>query len=207
MSARSAGARGIAGLSAEEIVRLADRLKPAGRPMSVLSGLLDDLDGADHDRIVASLDPGDPERSRRLGAFVFTAREVPLARLRPWPGMGGLSREWTDTGSVVDVAARVRANGVPAGADRLEELWTWARKQPTQALIWLRRLPLIVLPEFHARAPMPAAPLTLDDGSHRAVVLALLGEATASCWVGDNPSPGGRLDPSLWATDRRSQNC
>jgi hypothetical protein len=184
MGAESAGVRGIAGLTAEEVVRLADWLKPAGRSVDTLSTLLNEVDCADRDRIVLSLRPGDSQRLRRLSAFTFAPDEVRLARLRPWPGMGGLPCQWTDVGNVVDVAARVNVYGVPAAATRLEQMWTWARHHRAQALSWLRRLPLIAIPEFHARAWISTSPLTLDDGSHRAVVLALLGEVSAPCWVG-----------------------
>jgi hypothetical protein len=178
------GGHGIAGLKAEEMVRLADQFKPNGRPVATLLALLDELEGSDRDRIVAPLPPGDPERLRRLSAFTFVPEEVALTRLRPWPGMGGLPRRWTDAGSVVDLAAQVRAHGVPPRAYRLDEMWTWARLHRAEALVWLRRLPLIAIPEFHPRVPVTPAPLTLDDGSHRAVVLALLGEVSAPCWVG-----------------------
>lgn len=176
--------RGIAALEADDIVRLADRLKPGHESVEELAALLDDIERWDREQIEAQLRPGDPVRRTRLAGFTFTPAEVPLSHLRPYPGMGGLPRAWTDGGSVADTAHIVAARGVPNSALRLDRMWEWARTHRAQAPHWLTSLPLIALPEYHARAPLPAMPLTLEDGSHRAVVLAMLGIASALCWVG-----------------------
>jgi hypothetical protein len=119
--------RGVDTLTAEEIVRLADLLKPRGRPVATLSALLDELEASSRQMIAGLLPPGDPMRRSRLHALRFTPEEVPLARLRPWPGMGGLPCRWTDSADVVQLASRIRRQGVPRQADRLEQMLLWSR--------------------------------------------------------------------------------
>ena len=116
----------------------------------------------------------DDARRRRFIESVWDRAIVGLDDLAVWPDMGGLPSAATQ-GSAAETARHILQNGIPQGASRLRTLVEAARRDPPGIERVCRALPLIALEYsmlFGAkRRPTPWA---LDDGSHRAVVLALI---------------------------------
>lgn len=116
----------------------------------------------------------DEARRRRFAESVWDRRTVRLDDLAVWPRMGGLPSAAT-RGSAAETARSILENGMPQGASRLRALVEAARRDPPGIERVCRALPLIAV-EYSMlfgdkRRLMPWA---LDDGSHRAVVLALI---------------------------------
>jgi len=136
---------------------------------------------------LARLGVHDPERAHRYGALTWSVRTMSLAQVRVWPGMGGLPLPWC-AGSVDDVAARLAAGRVPASASRLVAMLSATGDLARhEAISWLTFLPLLVVPDalLHDHLPHPGSPWALDDGCHRAVLLALLAVGSVSVLVGE----------------------
>lgn len=116
----------------------------------------------------------DEARRRCFAESVWDRRTVRLDDLAVWPRMGGLPSAAT-RGSAAETARSILENGIPQGASRLRALVEAARRDPPGIERVCRALPLIAV-EYSMlfgdkRRLMPWA---LDDGSHRAVVLALI---------------------------------
>jgi hypothetical protein len=116
----------------------------------------------------------DESRRHRFIESVWDRRTVGLDDLAVWPGMGGLPSAAT-RGSAAETARYILENGIPQRASRLRTLVEAARRDSHSIERVCRALPLIAV-EYSMlfgvkRQLMPWA---LDDGSHRAVVLALI---------------------------------
>ena len=116
----------------------------------------------------------DDARRRRFIESVWVRATVGLNDLAVWPDMGGLPSAATQ-GSAAETARHILENGIPKGASRLRALVEAARRDPPGIERVCRALPLIAF-EYGMlfgtkHRPTPWA---LDDGSHRAVVLALM---------------------------------
>ena len=116
----------------------------------------------------------DEARRRRFSAANWNCQLISLDDLAVWPRMGGLPDAAT-RGSAVDAARYVKDKGIPPGATRLGALVKAARGDPVGIEQVCRALPLITIeralfsdPSFHRTSWI------LDDGSHRAVTLALI---------------------------------
>ena len=116
----------------------------------------------------------DEARRQRFADFTWHSAIVGLADLAVWPRMGGLPSGATE-GSAVDTANYIRQNGIPQAAERLRMFAEAARRDAGGAERICRALPMIAVERgvlFEASPGGP--PLALDDGSHRAVVLAMI---------------------------------
>jgi hypothetical protein len=160
-----------------EIFVVADRAKPSQPEESpVILGrieqLLSDVVSWSNERVCREVT--DEARRRRFTESVWASATVGLDDLTVWPRMGGLPFAAT-RGSAAETAQYIRKNGIPQGASRLRALVETARRDPPGIERVCRALPLIAVKYgvlfSGKRAPMPWA---LDDGSHRAVVLALI---------------------------------
>lgn len=116
----------------------------------------------------------DEARRRRFIESVWDRATVGLDDLAVWPGMGGLPSAAT-RGSAAATAQHILENGIPQGASRLRALVEAARRDPPGIERVCRALPLIAV-EYGVLfgAKRRHMPWALDDGSHRAVVLALI---------------------------------
>jgi hypothetical protein len=99
---------------------------------------------------------------------------VGLEDLAVWPRMGGLSSAAT-RGSAVETARHILESGLPQRARRLRSLVDVATSDPAGIERVCRALPLVAV-EYGVlfEAQRRSLPWALDDGSHRAVVLALI---------------------------------
>jgi hypothetical protein len=120
----------------------------------------------------------DQARRRRFAESVWDRGTVGLDDLAVWPGMGGLPFAAT-CGSAAETARHILEKGIPPGAPRLRALAEAARSDPPGIERVCRALPLIAVDYgvlFGAQRQL--MPWALDDGSHRAVVLALISTRT-----------------------------
>lgn len=116
----------------------------------------------------------DEARRHRFSESVWDCRTVGLDNLAVWPGMGGLPFAAT-RGSAAEVARHILENGIPQRAARLRAFVEAARRDSPGIERVCRALPLIAVEYgmlFGAKRRL--VPWALDDGSHRAVVLALI---------------------------------
>jgi len=116
----------------------------------------------------------DEARRRRFTESVWDRRTVGLDDLAVWPRMGGLPSAAT-RGSAAEAAWHILESGIPQKASRLRTLVEAARRDSPGIERVCRALPLIAVEYgmlFGAKCPL--MPWALDDGSHRAVVLALI---------------------------------
>lgn len=116
----------------------------------------------------------DDARRRRFINSMWDRATVGLDDLAVWPDMGGLPSAAT-RGSATETARHILENGIPQGASRLRALVEAARRDPSGIERVCRALPLIAF-EYGMLfgAKHRPTPWALDDGSHRAVVLALI---------------------------------
>ena len=125
------------------------------------------------------------DRLSRFADYRFVFLPIPMTQIRAWPRAGGLPADWTDQHSIGDLGKMLRDPGisVPDNAVRLRSILDFSRD--TRNLDQLRLIPSIALPEFHGqRSKMETVPWTLDDGSHRALVLAMNGDTHLWCLAG-----------------------
>ncbi len=116
----------------------------------------------------------DEARRRRFTESTWDRATVGLDNLAVWPGMGGLPAAAT-RGSAAETARHILESGIPQGASRLRALVEAARRDPPGIERVCRVLPLIAVEYgmlFGAKRRL--MPWALDDGSHRAVALALI---------------------------------
>jgi hypothetical protein len=160
-----------------EIFVVADMAKPsqpeeASIILDRIEQLVADVASWSNERV--GLAVTDEARRRRFTESVWDSATVGLDDLAVWPRMGGLPSTATG-GSATETAEHILEKGVPQGASRLRALVERARRDPHGTERVCRALPLIAV-EYGVlfgtkRRLMPWA---LDDGSHRAVVLALI---------------------------------
>jgi hypothetical protein len=120
----------------------------------------------------------DEARRRRFTESVWDRRTVGLDDLAVWPRMGGLPSAAT-RGSAAETARHILENGIPQRASRLRPLIEAAKCDPPGIERVCRALPLIAVEYgmlFGAKRRL--MPWALDDGSHRAVALALISART-----------------------------
>ena len=123
----------------------------------------------------------DETRRQRFTEWTWRLDRLPLTDVGPWPRMGGLPADWTK-GSVLDTAQLIRTHGCPRTAERLAHL---IAAIDTTNLHELEDVPLLACPSGELFPTNPRrVPWTLDDGSHRAVLLALHGRTTIHTWIG-----------------------
>jgi len=120
----------------------------------------------------------DRARRSRFAASNWEIAALNLEDLAVWPRMGGLPLAATD-GSPVETARYIRDNGVPNSASRMRMFADAARTDASGVEGICRALPLIVMEysrlfKSHSQRPLWG----LDDGSHRAVILALISQRT-----------------------------
>jgi hypothetical protein len=134
-------------------------------------------------------------RADLYARLAWTEQLLPLEQLRVWPEMGGIPLA-SCHGSVVDVAARLHQDGIPAGSHLHEFIRLTAEEAERERIVcWLSRLPLIAFSgaalasseqyAFAWSASEHATAFALDDGSHRGLLLSLLGTTHARVFVGD----------------------
>jgi hypothetical protein len=110
--------------------------------------------------------------------------------------MGQLPRPWT-AGDITRTARLVDAQGCPAGASRLRQFMAWRLRAPAVSLAFCEELPLIAVPERILNATSTRrVHYCLDDGSHRALMLALAGVDVVRAYLGHRQSEPVRLAPS-----------
>ena len=169
---------------------LAEALKPAtGEAFAELLHRADTTSssvptGAD---ALLALAERDPTRAGFYSTLTWTRKQLPLLTLRAWPAMGGLPDSWCQ-GSIAETAEFVRRQGVPESATRLQQLVSLQQQVDRDELVqWLSNVPLLVVPEtlLHQRPLHPTAIWAVDDGSHRAIVLALLDVESVVALVGE----------------------
>jgi hypothetical protein len=160
-----------------EIFVVANMAKPnrpeaASITLGRIEQLLENVVSWSNERVCRTVT--DEARRRRLTGSVWDRGTVGLADLAVWPRMGGLPFAAT-RGSAAETARHITENGVPPGASRLRTLVAAARSDPAGIEQVCRALPLIAV-EYGMlfRARRRVMPWALDDGSHRAVVLALI---------------------------------
>ena len=116
----------------------------------------------------------DEARRKRFAESSWRRTTVELTHLAVWPRMGGLPSIAT-RGSVIDTADYILKCGIPTSADRLRPLVDAARSDPNGIERVCRALPLIAVDYGMLRQDINrSAPWALDDGSHRAIALALI---------------------------------
>lgn len=133
----------------------------------------------------------DAARRRRFRDRNWGLRTVRLEDIAVWPGMGGLPLALTH-GSVVDTARRIQDEGIPKNARRLRALVDAAERDPVGIERVCRALPLIAVEYSVLREEHPhSVTWVLDDGSHRAAVLALISSrADADVLIGIRKESG-----------------
>jgi hypothetical protein len=134
------------------------------------------------------LEVTDEARRQRFAGCAWYSVHVGLADLAVWPRMGGLPSAATE-GSAVDTADYIRENGIPQAAGRLRMFAETARDDAAGAERICRFLPMIAVERSVLFKAAPGGPLlALDDGSHRAVVLAMISpRADVEVLVGTRP--------------------
>jgi len=148
---------------------LADMLK--GAPFSSIEvfqplfatekSRVEKLSDAELDSIIAR----DPIRLQNYNKVTWKLDHIMLGACSVYPRMGG--REWAK-GSVCDVAERFK---------RIEPLGSRIWMMKNFSIVFEVQLPILVLTkgsEFH-----------IDDGSHRAVAMALCGIKKVAAWIGE----------------------
>ena len=134
--------------------------------------LLADVVSWSNDRICQAVT--DDARRRRFSESSWQRRTAKLEDLAVWPGMGGLSPTAT-SGSAIDTARYIIDNGMPQDSRRLRAFVAAARDDPSGIERVCRTLPLIAVEYGMVRKEHgQSTPWVLDDGSHRAVVLACI---------------------------------
>ncbi len=118
----------------------------------------------------------DGARLCRFAASNWEIATLNLEDLAVWPRMGGLPLAATD-GSPVETARYIRDNGIPSGASRMRAFADAARSDTSGVEGICRALPLIAM-EYSRLFKSHSQRLLwgLDDGSHRAVILALISQ-------------------------------
>jgi len=171
---------------AESVFQVAELCKP------------DNLDASGHtfDQVVDWIQPRyrsrlggrhiDPARRARFEAHRFVLVQLPAKAMRLWPRAGRMPADWTDSHSIAELAELLRSGSVeiPKQADRLRAILSAARTPEGRHR--LRANPPIALSEFHSsvRPDRADTPWTLDDGSHRALALAVVGDTELWCLAG-----------------------
>jgi hypothetical protein len=125
------------------------------------------------------------DRRQRFSDHRFVLMPIPMAEIRPWPRAGDLPVEWTDQYSIAELGRMLRDGDiiVPDNALRLRDMLEFATDP--DRLERLRSTLPIALPEFHThRKELDNTPWTLDDGSHRGLVLAVHGDTHLWCLAG-----------------------
>jgi hypothetical protein len=160
-----------------EVFVVADMAKPSQPEVaSIILGqieqLLANMVSWSNERVCLAVT--DEARRRRFTESAWDRATVGLDDLAVWPRMGGLPSAAT-CGSAVETARHILENGIPPGASRLRALVEAARRDPPGIERVCRALPLIAV-EYDVLfgAKRRLIPWALDDGSHRAVVLALI---------------------------------
>jgi hypothetical protein len=141
-----------------------------------IARLMQDVTSWSNERVCLAV--ADEARRHRYMESTWNTGLVRLDELSAWPQMGGLPSDAT-RGSVVETAQYIRENGLPKGADRLRRLIDAAKRDASGVEQICRALPLIALDHgrlFTARSQRTR--WALDDGSHRAVLLALISKRT-----------------------------
>lgn len=131
----------------------------------------------------------DEEREARYQRHDFVLIPLPFAKMRVWPAAGGLPRDWTEKWSVADLARNINGRPDSEIPPRLGELLSFLTQSGdlSVAVAQLATIPAVALPEFHQdrlKASFDPAMWSLDDGSHRAVALAMLGYTHLWCFAG-----------------------
>jgi hypothetical protein len=164
-----------------ETFAVADMAKPRGPEaasitLSRIEQCLKDVTAWSDENVCLAVT--DERRRRRFTHSSWGFGTVELDDLAVWPGMGGLPSAVT-CGSALDTARRIRESGMPKRARRLRALVEAARTDPVGIERVCRALPLIAV-EYDRlfQAHCRSIPWALDDGSHRAVVLALISART-----------------------------
>ena len=142
------------------------------------------------------------DRRERFSDHRFVLMPIPMAEIRMWPRAGGLPAEWTDQYSIAELGRILRTGDmiVPDDASRLRDMLEFATGH--NRLDLLRSTLPIALPEFHAdRKELKNTPWTLDDGSHRALVLAMHGDTHLWCLAGFKREEGGSQVTDKLLTD------
>ena len=179
----------IAALGVNRVFLLAEQCKPANLDLREVS--FEQVLSWGNPRLEQWLDGyriTDEHRRNRYEGHSFVLLPLPLSEVRLWPGAGGLPKDWTDSKSVRDLADWLTgpdASRIPPEAERLNQM----RDSVARELVALEQLsviPAIALPEFHGarRQELAGVPWTLDDGGHRALMLAMHGHKDLWCLVG-----------------------
>jgi hypothetical protein len=134
------------------------------------------------------LEVTDEARRQRFAECTWHSANVGLGDLAVWPRMGGLPSAATG-GSAVDTAHYIWDNGIPRAAERLRTFAETVRHDAAGAERICRALPMIAVERNVLFAAAPGRPpLALDDGSHRAVILAMISPcADVEVLVGTRP--------------------
>jgi hypothetical protein len=120
----------------------------------------------------------DRARRCRFADSNWEIATLKLENLAVWPGMGGLPLAATH-GSPVETARYIRDNGVPDSASRMRMFVDAARSDASGVEGICRALPLIAMEHSRLfKSHSHRLPWGLDDGSHRAVILALISRCT-----------------------------
>jgi hypothetical protein len=156
------------------VANLAKPIQPEAAPVTLgrIEQLLADVVSWSNERVCLAVT--DKARRRRFAESVWDRGTVGLDDLAVWPGMGGLPPAAT-RGSAAETARHILEKGIPQGAPRLRAFVEAARSDPLGIERVCRALPLIAVEYgmlFGAQRGL--MPWALDDGSHRAVVLALI---------------------------------
>lgn len=144
------------------------------------------LEGIDLDQLLERVQ--DAARRQRFASLRWRFRAIRLNSIGAWPGMGGLPLTWT-AGPITDTARLVEERGCPTNAARLRQLVAWRRRAPAAALAFCEALPLIAVREGILNETLrEKVTYCLDDGSHRALILALAGVDVVRTYVGQRAS-------------------
>jgi hypothetical protein len=160
-----------------EIFAVANMAKPkrpeaASVTLERIEQLMQDVASWPDERIRLAVT--DEARRCRFAESSWEIGTVKLENLAVWPRMGGLPSAAT-RGSPVETARYIRDNGLPEGASRLRIFVDAARSDASGCEKICRALPLIVMEHSRLfKTHSQRLPWGLDDGSHRAVVLALI---------------------------------
>lgn len=171
---------------AEAVFQLADLCRPGNLNASgrTFEEMLDWIQPQHRSRLLGRY--LDPARRARFEAHRFVLVLLPVSEIRLWPRAGRMPADWTDCYSVAELAERIRLGSVevPEQADRLRAILSAARTPEGRHR--LRAIPPIAVPEFHSSARLARAdtPWSLDDGSHRALALAVNGDTELWCLAG-----------------------
>jgi hypothetical protein len=152
---------------AKEAFVVADKLKD--RPLDTHEVFLASLESCEQevaawtDSAIDSFIGRDPRRLDYYNRAQWKLGHVDLDKCRVWSCMGG--RLWAE-GDVIAVAENFRLHERPDS-----RIWQMARFGD----LFSARLPIIVF--------VGPSTLMVDDGSHRAVAMALAGLRSASAWI------------------------